>query len=452
MREADDDDEIESYEIKEASKKEEYVHYQKINIFGEDGVGKTSFISLMENYSNDNFTINHNERKLSTDSFNASLSLVEEEVKRLEIEINNKTNLYFQLYETSLNKYENIKDNLDVLLVQAECIIVMWDNNNPDTFDNIPLFISEIESGIKQYRYPDVPIFVIQNKMDLVQEETDKDTIAQKINKFKDEHPKIICEEISLLDKDNFYELILKIYQKMEILEKAEIDESNNENYDIRHVKYKKELKESITEKNISININCLLLGNSSVGKTSFTNRLFGKDIDNIKSTIGFSNSKITSKLNEELILLKLDDTSGQDFYSHTIPKSCYRNAHCILLFYDIMNQDSFNNIETWIKDITDTKGPINRDYELLLVGNKIDNEKRVVQKKTAQKFVEQYKIKYFEISCLNKINIYELLNEIILISYRKIKNKVEDKDLQSEKSITLRQKNHIKKRRRCCH
>ena len=164
MREADDDEEIESYEIKEAPKNEEFVHYQKINIFGEDGVGKTSFISLMENYSNDNFTINHNERKLSTDSFNASLSLVEEEVKRLEIEINNKTNLYFQLYETSLNKYENIKDHLDVLLVQTECIIVMWDNDNPDTFDNIPLFISEIESGIKQYRYPDVPIFVIQNK------------------------------------------------------------------------------------------------------------------------------------------------------------------------------------------------------------------------------------------------------------------------------------------------
>ena len=64
----------------------------------------------MENYSNDNFTINHNERKLSTDSFNASLSLVEEEVKRLEIEINNKTNLYFQLYETSLNKQNDFTD------------------------------------------------------------------------------------------------------------------------------------------------------------------------------------------------------------------------------------------------------------------------------------------------------------------------------------------------------
>ena len=32
-------------------------HYQKINIFGDSGVGKTSLISLMENYDNDNFNI-----------------------------------------------------------------------------------------------------------------------------------------------------------------------------------------------------------------------------------------------------------------------------------------------------------------------------------------------------------------------------------------------------------
>jgi Ras-related protein Rab-13 len=450
MREADDE-EIESIEIKKAPKNEEFVHYQKINIFGEDGVGKTSFISLMENYNNDNFTIDPDERKLSSDSFNASLSLVEEEVKRLEIEINKETNVYFQLYETSLNKYENIKDYLDVLLVQTECIIVMWDNDNPETFDNIPLFISEIESGIKQYKYPDVPIFVIQNKIDLAQEETDKDTIDQKIDKFKNEHPKIICEEISLIEKDNFYNLILKIYQKMETLEKAQIDETNNENYDIYHVKYKRELKES-TENNFSIDINCLLLGNSSVGKTSFINRLLGKDINNIISTIGVINSNLISKLNEEIILLRLNDTSGQDFYSHAIPKNCYRNANCILLFYDIMNQESFNNIETWIKNITETKGQINRDYELFLVGNKIDGiEKRVIERTTAKKLAEQYKIKYFEISCVNKINLYELLNEIILISYRKKKNKVEDKDLQSENSFTLRKKKHIKGERKCC-
>ena len=39
--------------------------------------------------------------------------------------------------------------NLDTLLVQTECIIIMWDNSSPKTFENIPSFISIIEIVLK---------------------------------------------------------------------------------------------------------------------------------------------------------------------------------------------------------------------------------------------------------------------------------------------------------------
>ena len=53
------------------------VHYQKINIFGDSGVGKSSLILHMENYESDDFKLKQNElteSQLSLDSNNSSLN------------------------------------------------------------------------------------------------------------------------------------------------------------------------------------------------------------------------------------------------------------------------------------------------------------------------------------------------------------------------------------------
>ena len=209
-----------SQEKRKNHKNDEYVHYQKINIFGEDGVGKSSLISYFENYDNTEYSIKDDlQRVYSNESFKINNSLVDD-IKRVKIDFNEDRNLNFYIYETSLSKYENIKMNLDVLLVQTECIIVMWDNSCPETFENIPNFISAIESGMKQYKYLKVPIFVIQNKMDLKLENsnlsTDKDKIVKKIKHFQEKHPKVIYIELSLYDKDQFYEFVLELYREME--------------------------------------------------------------------------------------------------------------------------------------------------------------------------------------------------------------------------------------------
>ena len=54
------------------SKKILIIHYQKINIFGEIGIGKPSLISHMENYDNDNFKLKENDlfKSNSTLDFN----------------------------------------------------------------------------------------------------------------------------------------------------------------------------------------------------------------------------------------------------------------------------------------------------------------------------------------------------------------------------------------------
>lgn len=131
-------------------KKSDMIHYQKINIFGEEGVGKSSLITMMENYDNDNYVIqNISKRSIqSQDSFIISSSIVEQ-IKKIKIKINNDRDLYYNIYETNLNRFDSIKMNLDTLLVQTECIIIMFDKGERDTFENNPSLFSKIESGIK---------------------------------------------------------------------------------------------------------------------------------------------------------------------------------------------------------------------------------------------------------------------------------------------------------------
>ena len=141
------------------------VHYQKINIFGESEVGKSSLISLLENYNDENYILTKRDSNLSQISYDNDPVLINQ-IKQIKFNINEDKVLYYNIYETSLNKYNTIKLNLDVLLVQSECIIIMWDNSEPETFSNIENLFDTIQSKIKENNMNDIPIILLQNKTD----------------------------------------------------------------------------------------------------------------------------------------------------------------------------------------------------------------------------------------------------------------------------------------------
>ena len=424
--------ETEDNENLENNKNDEFIHYHKINIFGEPFVGKTSLISLMENYDSDIFQLEFLSKE--DNSYFTSSSMVEE-VKQIKINFNEDKDLYFNVYETNLDRFDSVKINLDTLLLQTECIIIMWDNNSPKTFSNIPTLISTIENTLKQNNIK-VPIFVIQNKMDLKFDNDEisvaKDKFFEYIKKLK-EDPNIIYKEITLKEnKNNFYELIGAIEDKLSE------NSSKTEKIGINDVKYHHPLKEKdiIKEreresikndknknKNVEIlNINCLVIGDQGSGKTSFLKSLVGEQISNLLSSIGINLSPFDCEVKGEKIVFKFQDTAGQERF-RAITKSYYRNANAFLLFFDVTNEKSFDSIKYWIGSIVENNGKINDEYELFLVANKIDEtETRNVAKTRGKDLANEYKIKYFEISCLKKINIYELLYEITLMSYKKCK------------------------------
>ena len=409
----------------ENNKNDKYVHYQKINIFGEPYVGKTSLISLMENYDSNIFQLDFNS---SEESFYTSSGMVEQ-VKQIEINLNEDRNLYFNVYKTNIDRFDSIKMNLDTLLVQTECIIIMWDNSSPKTFENIPPLISTIEDSLKQNEFK-VPIFVLQNKMDL----------------------KFDLDEISVA-KEKFDESIKKLKD------------------DIFKVKYYHPLNQSINKKGSKI-INCLLLGNQGSGKTSFIKSLLGEIITNLLSTIGLEKTPFNFSVEGKDCTFIIQDTAGQERYG-SLAKSYYRNVDAFLLFFDVTNKESFDTVQRWIKSIVESKGNINDQYELFLVANKIDEtdirkigknkidetDIRKIGKTQGKELATKYNIKYFEISCLKKINLYELLYEITLMSYKKCKiieqkNKInEENDTNKRsKSIKLKKDNNKKiKKDQCC-
>lgn len=454
MKESTED----NYGLKK-NKNAKFVHFQKINIFGDLGVGKSSFIKYLENFDNDNYLIETNifEKNETIGSFEMSSSIVEE-IKRITIDFNEDRNLYFYIYETNLDDYDNIKINLDILLLQTECIIIMWDNSYPETFDNIPSFVSTIKAGFLDNKYREAPIIVIQNKMDKKENLGNNEevlNIIESIEKFKKENPEILYKELSLLDKEEFYNLIMEIYKKMEILEndlKLVKNKNKKEDDIINNVKFKKKLSNIniIENENTIYTINCTLLGNSTVGKTTFINYLLSKEIMETLPTIGICSTTFLAEVFDEEIYIKLTDTAGQERYN-SIPLTQYKNSDGILLFFDVTNEESFKKINYWIENIKSI-GEINKNYELFLIANKIDqNDKRKILKKEAKNLADKYNIKYFECSNLLGINVYELFNEITLMAYRKY-NENKKKDL---KSLTIHNKknNSIKKEKStgCC-
>jgi small GTP-binding protein len=418
---------------------DEIIHFTKINIFGDSGVGKSTLISRLENYNNKDFTIKNNSfnegEDNNKDSFDNSSSIIEQ-IKSFKCKLNEKDELYLNIYETNLNRYSTIQMNLDTLLVQTEYIIMIWDNNDPDTFENIPKLVDTIESGIKSRKFPNVPIFLIQNKTDLESNNSQASKKSMKnnnvgdivttIKKLKEENQNIRHQKMSLYNDDDYPSLLLDIKREIN-----NIDNKNNNNEAIEIVNYISPFT-NVNDEDDDDNdlLSITLLGSIAAGKTSFIQNLKNSNILDIKETMEEDDFKMLCEVNKEKIVIHFLDTKGQEIDQND---EVYKNAYGFLLFFDVTNRESFNEIDSHFSKIEN----YNDSKEIILLGNKIDNnDKRIVKKQEAKDKADQLGIKYFEISCLSGINILEVLNEIISMSYKRFKKTNDIKILKNTEAI----------------
>ena len=160
-----------------------------------------------------------------------------------------------------------------------------------------------------------------------------------------------------------------------------------------------------------------LLLGDASVGKTSFTKR-YCYNIFNPSErlTIGVDFHVKTIELNDQRIKLQIWDVGGEERFRFLLPTYCL-GANAAFLLYDITRPSTLDNISEWITIVKQKGGPI----PIMLVGAKIDLEKaqRKVDREYGIQIAEKNNMASFvEISAKENINVddaFKVLTELTL-------------------------------------
>uniref|UniRef100_A0A8C5Q7P2 Ras-related protein Rab-3 n=1 Tax=Leptobrachium leishanense TaxID=445787 RepID=A0A8C5Q7P2_9ANUR len=168
-----------------------------------------------------------------------------------------------------------------------------------------------------------------------------------------------------------------------------------------------------------------LIIGNSSVGKTSFLFRYADDSFTSaFVSTVGIDFKVKTVYRNEKRVKLQIWDTAGQERY-RTITTAYYRGAMGFLLMYDISNVDSFNAVQDWATQIKTYSWD---NAQVLLVGNKCDLEDdRVIPAEDGRRLAEELGFEFFEASAKENINVKQVFERLVDVICEKMNESLEN-------------------------
>ena len=207
-----------------------------------------------------------------------------------------------------------------------------------------------------------------------------------------------------------------------------------------------------------------ILLGDSSVGKSSIFKRLLGNSFSkNQISTLGTEKAIINfddleiDKNTRQNFKIVLFDTAGQERY-RAITKSYFRDSQGIVLIYSIVDEESFKHIEAWLDSIKDSLSDWKRSgYIVMLLGNKLDiaeenKEQRMILKEEAEKICSEQGI-YWGGECSAKTfdenKFKEIFEKFMKQIYLKLGNDV--KNINNNKSQISRKIQVYKKSQKGC-
>ena len=255
-------------------------------------------------------------------------------------------------------------------------------------------------------KYPYLVRILIQNKLDL---ESDRKISILEIKEFLYNNQPFEHIELSLKNGHNIQELIKKI--------NTSINETKTD-LPLIFIAEDKEKKIKINIDEIKYSFNFILIGDSTVGKSSFFYTYLNNQNQTKKYSLGIDKEIKYLKVKNDKYKINLWNKFGNETNS-TILKKYYRNADGILLLFDVTNEKLFTNISYWIKEVKDIQNGY-FDPIIYLIGNKIDSHDRVITKEKAEELAESLGIKYFEISCKINLNIQEVIARMIMECHKK--------------------------------
>ncbi|XP_067391502.1 ras-related protein Rab-3B isoform X3 [Emydura macquarii macquarii] len=170
------------------------------------------------------------------------------------------------------------------------------------------------------------------------------------------------------------------------------------------------------SDQNFDYMFKLLIIGNSSVGKTSFLFRYVDDTFTPaFVSTVGIDFKVKTVYRNDKRVKLQIWDTAGQERY-RTITTAYYRGAMGFILMYDITSEESFNAVQDWATQIKTYSWD---NAQVILVGNKCDMEdERIIPLEKG--------FDYFDASAKENINVRQVFERLVDIICEKMSENID--------------------------
>ena len=416
-----------------------FVKFHKINIYGLSGTGKKSFLKEMKKYNNTNYKESEYDKIIDErkkEELEDSQKLIER-IEKVIIPLKNNTKLYLNVYLTNLDNIDYINSRTKYLIYETEIIIILIDITRISSFELAKNLLEKLNEIYKE-RKKNFEIVFIANKIDL---DSKREITNNEINELRDLYNYIQIFYLSLKSIENFENIIESLNTTL-----------NKDCFKLYNLIKIKEPIKITSQDNIKSNslMTIFLLGSSGVGKTSFIKRYFNNLFSNSNlSTLGIDVEKSFVEIDNQIIKLEVWDTAGQERL-RSIPKKYYIKSDAFILMYDITKESTFNELTQWIKDIkearnTDINDNNDNNCIIYLTGNKIDNiNQREIKTEDAENFAKNYNINYTEISCKDGINIYEIMENIIFDTSKRLDYLKEGFNLEKEKIEGV-------KKKKCC-
>ena len=183
-----------------------------------------------------------------------------------------------------------------------------------------------------------------------------------------------------------------------------------------------------------SYSVKYIIVGDSSVGKSNILLRFSRNVFDpGHQATLGieFANKHIL--YNNIDYLVQVWDTAGQENF-RSVTRAYYKASAVAMVVYDITNEESFKNIQSWIKDCKDLAP---KTVQMVLIGNKSDlEESRVITKERGEELARENRMMFFETSALNGNGVEEAFQKSIELVDQKIRSGFYDLTNSSNQGI----------------
>jgi small GTP-binding protein len=149
-----------------------------------------------------------------------------------------------------------------------------------------------------------------------------------------------------------------------------------------------------------------VVVGASDVGKTAIVNQLVNQTFkEEGQPTIGVEFKAFQIQAGGENVKLQIWDTAGQERF-RAVSKAYFRNAVGAVLVFDLTQKPTFDDVGTWLNDLTSLCAP---NAYVILVGNKSDlADERAVSAAEADEASRRYNLEFIETSAKDGTGIGE--------------------------------------------